>query len=284
MVQVQRPVRVKARALAMPLAMPARSASGRSLAALLLIAAGALGCRASEHFDPQRILIGSRPPEQDATASPGTGGTSGGGGGGSGGDNGTGGAVPGIVGSSGGAPVGADDGPSSIDLGESPDAPSSQPDRDALTEAGGDTPVDHCDRTLWTATASVWKDPVRSLAGAIDGDLTTRWGTGRNQDGTDWYQVDFGERIKLSGITLNNQRAFPGDYPGGYAVYESSDGTTFRGPFVTGEGTVNMTVIQFPERTVRAIQIKQTGTARSAFWWQIGEFQVDCERQRATPP
>jgi hypothetical protein len=269
MVQVQRPVWVKAKAKA----PPARRGPGRSLAALLLIAAGAVGCRAPEHFDPQRIPVGSRPPEQDATESPGTGGASSGG---SGGDDGTGGAGPGSAGSSGGAPVVAHDGAASIDLSESPDGPPSQPDSDARAEVGGDAPVDHCDRTRWTATASVWKDPVRPLAGAIDGDLTTRWGTGRNQDGTDWYQVDFGARIRLSGITLNNQRAFPGDYPGGYAVYESSDGTKFTGPFVTGEGTVDMTVIQFPERTVRAIQIKQTGTARSAFWWQIGEFQVDC--------
>ncbi|MEA2698477.1 MAG: glucosylceramidase [Myxococcales bacterium] len=261
--------------------MAARRGPVGALATLLLIVAAALGCRAPEHFDPRRIPIGSGLPDRDAAETSGTGGATGGAtGGGSGGEDGTGGTGPGIGGSGGGAPADADDGGASIDLSESPDGPSGQPDSDAHAEVGGDALVDHCDRAQWTATASVWRDPVRSLAGAIDGDLTTRWGTGRNQDGTDWYQVDFGGPIKLSGITLNNQRAFPGDYPGAYAVYGSSDGTTFKGPFVTGDGTVNMTVIQFPERTVRAIQIKQTGTTRSAFWWQIAEFQIDCSDAR----
>jgi hypothetical protein len=113
--------------------------------------------------------------------------------------------------------------------------------------------------------------------GGIDGDLTTRWANNHGQNGTDYYAVDFGGAVILSKITLNNTMAYPDDYPGAYAVYGSTDGTTFdAAPFVTGIGAQGSTVISFPPRTVRAARVNQTGTTRATNWWQIGEFQVVC--------
>jgi hypothetical protein len=34
--------------------------------------------------------------------------------------------------------------------------------------------------------------------------------------------------------------------------------------------------MDFSQRTVRAIKIRQTGSARAPHWWQIGEVQVTC--------
>jgi hypothetical protein len=113
-------------------------------------------------------------------------------------------------------------------------------------------------------------------ANGIDGDLTTRWGNGRFQDGTDWYKVDFGGLVRLDSITLDNTMTYPTDCPGAHAVYGSTDGTTFTGPFATGNGTEGKTVIQFPAQSVRAIKINQTGLSRKAYWWQIGELQIHC--------
>ena len=116
-----------------------------------------------------------------------------------------------------------------------------------------------------------------SLQG-IDGNLTTRWTSGRSQDGTDFYQVDFGGTVKLTKITLDNTmdgKNAPADFPTGYQVFGSTDGTTFRGtPFVTGSGTVNSTIITFPQQTVRAIKIKEVGA--KVTWWSIGELQTVC--------
>jgi hypothetical protein len=144
--------------------------------------------------------------------------------------------------------------------------------------AGGTTAaVDSCDRTHWTAKASVTGGDGAGPPGGIDGDLTTRWANNRSQNGTDFYTVDFGGPVKLTKITLNNTMAYPDDYPGAYAVYGSSDGTTFDAtPFVTGNGTTGSTVITFAQRTVRAVRVNQTGTTRSTNWWQIGELQVAC--------
>ena len=138
-------------------------------------------------------------------------------------------------------------------------------------------PVNDCDRSRWTATASVTTGDGAGPPGGIDGDLTTRWGNNHGQNGTDYYTVSFGGTVKLSKITLNNTMAYPDDYPGAYAVYGSSDGTTFdAAPFVTGNGTTGSTVITFAQRSVRAVRVNQTGTTRSTNWWQIGEFQVVC--------
>jgi F5/8 type C domain len=140
----------------------------------------------------------------------------------------------------------------------------------------GNSGVNHCDPAQWTATAST-SPANRVPPNAIDGDLTTRWGTGRSQNNTDWFQVDFGGVVKLSGITLNNTKVVPGDYPGNYAVHVSMDGAQFGEPIASGAGAPNMTVIHFAPQTARAVRINQIGTNRPMNWWQIPEFQPDCE-------
>jgi hypothetical protein len=139
------------------------------------------------------------------------------------------------------------------------------------------TGTNFCDRSHWEATASVTAGDGSGPMGAIDGDLKTRWGSNHPQDGSDWFQVDFGGLVKLSSITLDNTQAYPNDYPGKYAVYGSVDGLTFdSAPFDTGDGTPNKTLMQFKERSVRAVKIFEIGSARSPRWWQIGELQVGC--------
>jgi hypothetical protein len=110
----------------------------------------------------------------------------------------------------------------------------------------------------------------------IDGSLTTRWTSGRGQDGTDFYQVDFGGTVKLTKITLDDTGDnSTGDFPLMYQVFGSTDGTTFGATaFITGNGAASSTVIAFPERSLRAIKIREIGT--KAEWWSIGELQTVC--------
>ncbi|HVR00640.1 MAG TPA: discoidin domain-containing protein, partial [Polyangia bacterium] len=140
-------------------------------------------------------------------------------------------------------------------------------------------PVNYCDRTHWkaTASASYAMAPAGPPIQGIDGNLTTRWTSGRPQDGTDYYQVDFGGTVKLTKITLDDTGDnSAGDFPAGYQVYASTDGTTFSGTaFAMGSGTMSSTVISFPQQTVRAVKIKEIGS-RTGIWWSIGEFQTVC--------
>jgi len=155
-----------------------------------------------------------------------------------------------------------------------PDAPAEVPATGAMDAQPEVNPF--CQSTTWTATASVMSTGATRPAAGIDGNLTTRWGNGRFQDGTDWYQVDFGGMVRLDSITLDNTQSYPTDCPGAYSVHGSTDGTTFGAAFSTGNGTEGKTVIKFPPQTVRAIKINQTGTSRRQYWWQIGELQIHC--------
>jgi hypothetical protein len=139
-------------------------------------------------------------------------------------------------------------------------------------------PTDFCNPINWKATTD--STSSSSVPGqGVDGNLGSRWTSGRIQDGTDWYQVNFPGRIKLSEITLNNTGDnSSNDYPRGYAVYGSEDGVNFSStPFATGMGTPGSTVIDFAEHTVMAIRINDTGSVNGALiWWSIGEFQTNC--------
>lgn len=142
--------------------------------------------------------------------------------------------------------------------------------------ASGSSGVNHCDYRNWNATASA-TDSGSTISRGIDGDLATRWSSGRGQDGTDWFQVNFGGTVKLTKITLNDTSDnSSNDYPRGYAVFGSTDGVTFSGtPFATGTGTAGSTVMSFAEQIVMAIKIKDTGSVVGT-WWSIGELQTTC--------
>ena len=144
---------------------------------------------------------------------------------------------------------------------------------------GANGSENHCDRSTWKATASVTGGDGAGPPGGIDGNLATRWANNHAQNGTDWYQVDFGGLVTLSRITLDNSQTYPNDYAGSYAVFASLDGVRFDAePFVEGMGTPNVTVIDFTRRAVRAVKVTQVGSSRSPLWWQIGELTINCAR------
>jgi hypothetical protein len=137
--------------------------------------------------------------------------------------------------------------------------------------------TNYCDRAHWEATASVTAGDGGGPMAAVDGDLKTRWANNHDQNGTDWFQVDFGGLVKLANVTLDNSQGYGDDYPGKYAIYGSVDGVTFDAqPFVTGDGKPTRTIADFKERTARAIKIMQVGTTRASRWWQISELTVGC--------
>jgi hypothetical protein len=134
-----------------------------------------------------------------------------------------------------------------------------------------------CDRANWKATASASVDASSPPGAAVDGNPTTRWTSGRTQNNTDWYQVDFGGQVKLSSLTLTTPTANSGDFAGGIALFGSTDGVTWETtPFATAAGNDPTTVLNFGQRITQAVRVMQVGPARSANWWQIGELQASC--------
>jgi hypothetical protein len=110
---------------------------------------------------------------------------------------------------------------------------------------------------------------------AIDGDISTRWGTGTGQTNGMWFQVDMGSGTPptFNQIVLNAGGA-TGDYPRGYQVNVSSNGTNWGSAVATGAGSSAVTTITFAGQTARYIRITQTGSI-SGIWWSIAEFNVN---------
>jgi len=111
---------------------------------------------------------------------------------------------------------------------------------------------------------------------ALDGELSSRWDTGRPMKPDDWFVLDLGVESTIKGLTLDTRNS-SNDYPRGYEVYVSFDGGSWGKPVITGKGTNPITEIKFGKvvRT-RFIKIMQTGSSDS--WnWSIHELKLDLE-------
>ncbi len=93
----------------------------------------------------------------------------------------------------------------------------------------GQHPLQQVAPAGWTATASP-SGPTNSCctgdvaANAVDGDASTRYSTGEGQAPGQYLQVDFGKAIPARQIVFDTG-ASTGDYPRGYTVQTSTNGT-----------------------------------------------------------
>jgi hypothetical protein len=124
-------------------------------------------------------------------------------------------------------------------------------------------------RTGWTATGSSTALPP---ANALDGVATTRWATSAAQVNGQFYQVDMLSNKTFRQLTLDST-ASPGDYPRGYQVFVSTNGTTWGTAIASGTPTTPVVTITFPSQTARYIKVVQTGTV-TPNWWSVYEFNV----------
>jgi hypothetical protein len=116
-----------------------------------------------------------------------------------------------------------------------------------------------------------------SPGNAIDGILSTRWSTDSLQTNGQWFQVDMRSARMIFKIVLDTTPS-ANDYPRGYQVNLSNDGSNWGSPVATGAGSSAVTTITFPPQTARYLRITQTGSA-SGNYWSIHELNV-----YATPP
>ena len=87
-----------------------------------------------------------------------------------------------------------------------------------------------------------------------------------------WLSVDMQTPRNFDKIILDNTWAC-WDYPRGYAVSVSNDGTNWGAPVASGAGQLGMTAITFPEQTARYLRVVQTGT-NDTYHWSIFELDV----------
>jgi F5/8 type C domain len=129
-------------------------------------------------------------------------------------------------------------------------------------------------RAGWVVSALVGGSP----GNAIDGNIATRWTTGVSQTNGEWFQVDMGGGTPptFTNIVLDAGSS-TGDYPRGYRVNVSNDGTNWGSPVATGAGSSAVTSISFSARAARYLRITQPGS--NGLWWSIHELNI-----YGTPP
>jgi hypothetical protein len=167
---------------------------------------------------------------------------------------------------------------------------------DATTDADGADGPDGSDsaavcaqyplsaKATWIATAShsslgnsQESDPLYNPPShAHDGVIAERWSTGKPQSGNEWLQIDFGQSVAITQVTLQ-LGTNSSDYPRGYAARVSEMPLDFAAPvLVTGVGqpSVDSVMVLAPPAVGRYLLIAQTGSASS--WWSVAEASVAC--------
>ena len=107
---------------------------------------------------------------------------------------------------------------------------------------------------------------------AIDNDMNSRWSTGAPQVDGQSFTVDMQVAKTFYQIELNTSLS-PDDYPRGYRVQVSNDGTDWGSSVATGNGSSSAFKINFPTQTARFIRVTQTGSV-AHYWWSIYDFNV----------
>lgn len=120
----------------------------------------------------------------------------------------------------------------------------------------------------WTLTAAP-TSTTDVVGNAIDGNLATRWTSGVPQANGQTFTVDLGATKTLSRLVLDDGNS-ANDYPHGYQLFVSSDGTSWGSAIASGAPTTNVVTIAFTPVSARYFRIVQTGTSPN--WWSIAEL------------
>ena len=121
----------------------------------------------------------------------------------------------------------------------------------------------------WKLTAS---NNLEGCNSANDGKADTRWSTNADQKPGQWFQIELPAETAIAGLRLDNAKS-GSDYPRGYEVALSSDGTAWGKPVAVGKGDGAITDIAFAPAKTKYIRITQTGAVAGKFW-SIHELQI----------
>jgi glucosylceramidase len=121
-----------------------------------------------------------------------------------------------------------------------------------------------------SATATPSGPDGQDATKAVDDDASTRWTTGTPQQPGQTLQVNLGAVTRGRLLVLDTGPDLT-DYPRGYAVSTSVDGTTWSAR-VTGAGTRQLTRIALSGDEFRYVRIVSTVTA--AQWWSVADLRI----------
>ena len=139
---------------------------------------------------------------------------------------------------------------------------------DAAVEA---PPAKPYSAAQWKATASITAAGNADLPpNAFDGNITTRWTTGKPQAGGETFTIDMGVSQSVGRVVIDDTTN-PTDFPAAYALEISTNNTSFTS-VKTGTGAM-VTDIEFAPAMARYVRVRQTGTTPVA-WFSIDELLI----------
>jgi uncharacterized protein YkwD len=126
----------------------------------------------------------------------------------------------------------------------------------------------------WVVSDSTHSQGGDVAANAVDGNLNSRWSTDTPQAPGQYFQVNLGTPQNFNTVSID---AGPnaGDYPRGYSVYVSSNGTDWATDTAVSSGIGNsqQIVATFGVQTAQYVRIVQTGST-TYNWWSIAELNI----------
>jgi glucosylceramidase len=105
----------------------------------------------------------------------------------------------------------------------------------------------------------------------VDDDASTRYSTGTPQAPGQYLQVDLGQAEPVTRLVLDTGTS-TGDYPAGYSLTVSLNGTDWSAPVATGAGSGQLTTLSLDGRPVRYVRV--TLTASSGSWWSVADVRA----------
>ena len=126
-------------------------------------------------------------------------------------------------------------------------------------------------RSGWTGSASPLS-PSYPPSKMLDGNLTTKYSSGRTLRPGDFFTIDMQAPRTFSRIVMDSGSSTC-DYARQYQVYVSDDGTTWGTPIATGSASASPVTATFPAQTHRHFKVVQTGSHPNC-WWTIAELNV----------
>ncbi|NQX16608.1 discoidin domain-containing protein [Rathayibacter sp. VKM Ac-2857] len=123
------------------------------------------------------------------------------------------------------------------------------------------------DRAGWAASASLqdWGSPSM-----LDGNTNTAWRNFTAQAAGQSITIDTGTAQLFGQLTLDSgtleSGASANDWPRGYTLRSSVDGTTWSEPIATGRGANRFTNITFPAVQARYFKVELTKAAPTSYW------------------
>jgi glucosylceramidase len=131
--------------------------------------------------------------------------------------------------------------------------------------------------TGWTASANPPgpTDPCCTgdvAANAADDDASTRYTSGTGQQPGQYLQVDLGRVRRVRQVVFDTGASI-GDYPRGYAVTVSTDGTRWSTAVAGGVGSGQFTTVDLRGAPIRFVRITLT-TAAPDNWWSVADVRA----------